>query len=93
MLAKVRVESGLTGTLQQISREVVSMYGAARLVIAAQEIHSQRTFLGEFCNSTSSNSNGNGEPSDFKWLDSVRGRRKSTWRLSGRGVLRGEPGG
>jgi len=39
-------------------------------VIAAQEIHSQRTFLGEFCNSTSSNSNGNGEPSDFKWLDS-----------------------
>ncbi len=70
MLAKVRVESGLTGTLQQISREVVSMYGAARLVIAAQEIHSQRTFLGEFCNSTSSNSNGNGEPSDFKWLDS-----------------------
>ncbi|HWO37572.1 MAG TPA: hypothetical protein VNO32_53020, partial [Candidatus Acidoferrum sp.] len=26
MLAKVRVEAGLTGTLQQISREVVSMY-------------------------------------------------------------------
>ena len=50
MLAKVRVESGLTGTLQQISREVVNMYGAARLVIAAQEIHSQRTFLGELRN-------------------------------------------
>ncbi len=66
MLAKVRVESGLTGTLQQISQEVVRMYGAARLVIAAQEIHSQRTFLGEFCNS----SNSNAEPSDFKWLDS-----------------------
>jgi signal transduction histidine kinase len=66
MLAKVRVESGLTGTLQQISREVVSMYGAARLVVAAQEIHSQRTFLGEFCNS----SNSNGAASDFKWLDS-----------------------
>src|ERR1700686_2560354 len=38
MLAKVRVEAGLTGTLQQISREVVSMYGAARIVVAAQEI-------------------------------------------------------
>ena len=50
MLAKVRVDAGLTGTLQQISREIVSMYGAARLVIAAQEIHSQRTFLGELRN-------------------------------------------
>jgi signal transduction histidine kinase len=62
MLAKVRVDMGLTGTLQQISREVVSMYGAARLVIAAQEIHSQRRFLGELRNT--------GELSDFVWLDS-----------------------
>ncbi len=29
MLSKVRVDAGLTGTLQQISREIVSMYGAA----------------------------------------------------------------
>jgi signal transduction histidine kinase len=63
MLAKVRVEMGLTGTLQQISREIVSRYGAARLVIASQEIHSQRRFLGELRNI-------NGELSDFKWLDS-----------------------
>ena len=63
MLSKVRVESGLTGTLQQISREVVSMYGAARLVIAAQEVHSQRRFLGEVRND-------NGGFSDFTWLDS-----------------------
>jgi signal transduction histidine kinase len=63
MLSKVRVESGLTGTLQQISREVVSMYGAARMVVAAQEIHSQRRFLGEVHNV-------DGELSDFKWLDS-----------------------
>jgi signal transduction histidine kinase len=61
MLAKVRVDMGLTGTLQQISREVVSMYGAARLVIAAQEIHSQRKFLGELKNTS--------ETSDFVWLD------------------------
>ncbi|MGA9131048.1 MAG: histidine kinase [Candidatus Sulfotelmatobacter sp.] len=63
MLAKVRVDAGLTGTLQQISREIVSMYGAARLVMAAQEIHSQRRFLAELRNV-------NGELSDFKWLDS-----------------------
>jgi len=63
MLAKVRVEAGLTGTLQQISREIVTMYGAARLVIAAQEIHSQRRFLGELRKT-------NGELSDFAWLDS-----------------------
>ena len=63
MLSKVRVDAGLTGTLQQISREVVTMYGAARLVIAAQEIHSQRAFLGELFSN-------NGEISEFKWLDS-----------------------
>jgi signal transduction histidine kinase len=63
MLSKVRVDAGLTGTLQQISREIVSMYGASRLVMAAQEIHSQRRFLAELRNP-------NGELSDFKWLDS-----------------------
>ena len=63
MLAKVRVDVGLTGTLQQISREILTMYGAAKLVIASQEIHSQRRFLGEL-------SNANGELSDFVWLDS-----------------------
>jgi signal transduction histidine kinase len=62
MLAQVRVDAGLTGTLQQIGREIVSMYGAARLVIAAQEIHSQRRFLGELHNLK-------GESADFKWLD------------------------
>src|SRR5579863_10095346 len=63
MLAKVRVDMGLTGTLQQICREVVTMYGASRLLIAAQEIHSQRRFLGEVTRV-------DGELSDFKWLDS-----------------------
>lgn len=63
MLGKVRVDAGLTGTLQQISREIVSMYGASRLVMAAQEIHSQRRFLAELRNI-------NGELSDFRWLDS-----------------------
>ncbi len=63
MLAKARVEVGLTGTLQQICREIVSMYGAARLLVASQEIHSHRIFLGELLNE-------GGTPSDFVWLDS-----------------------
>ncbi|MGD0569949.1 MAG: histidine kinase [Candidatus Sulfotelmatobacter sp.] len=63
MLAKVRVEAGLTGTLQQISQEIVSMYDASRLLIASQEIHSQRSFLGEL-------RNGDGTSSEFVWLDS-----------------------
>lgn len=64
MLAKVRVEVGLTGTLQQISREVVGMYSATRLVIAAQEVHSQRRFMGELRNI-------GGDLSEFAWLDSA----------------------
>jgi hypothetical protein len=44
MLSKVRVEAGLTGTLQQICREIVTMYGAERLLVASQEIHSHRAF-------------------------------------------------
>jgi len=63
LLSKVRVEAGLTGTLQQIGREIVSMYAAARLLVASQEIHSHRTFLGELRNE-------DGVVSDFLWLDS-----------------------
>jgi signal transduction histidine kinase len=63
MLAKVRVEAGLTGTLQQIGREIVGMYAAPRLLVASQEIHSRRTFLGEL-------RNGDGAALDFVWLDS-----------------------
>ncbi len=70
MLAKVRVEAGLTGTLQQMSREIVSMYGAARLLVASQEIHSHRIFLGEL-------RKGDGAPADFVWLDSGPREAKS----------------
>jgi signal transduction histidine kinase len=63
ILSKVRVEAGLTGTLQQISREIVNMCGADRLLLASQEIHSRRMFLGEL-------RNGHGTSSDFVWHDS-----------------------
>ena len=83
-LRRSRVESGLTGTLQQICQEVVSMYGAARMLIAAQEIHSQRRFLGEV-------SRVGKELSDFKWLDSRPADAKIyLGGFSGRCMLRGE---
>jgi len=63
MLAKVRVDAGLTGTLQQMCGEIVSMYSASRLLVASQEIHSHRTFLGEV-------RGGDEESRDFVWLDS-----------------------
>jgi len=63
MLSKVRVEAGLTGTLQQICKEIIDLYSAPRLLIASQEIHSHRTFLGEVRRQ-------DGAPSDFVWLDS-----------------------
>jgi signal transduction histidine kinase len=63
MLAKVRVDAGLTGTLQQMCGEIVSMYAASRLLVASQEIHSHRAFLGEL-------RGGDEETRDFVWLDS-----------------------
>ncbi len=63
MLAKVRVEAGLTGTLQQMCGEIASIYAASRLLIASQEIHSHRSFLGELRNAGST-------APEFVWLDS-----------------------
>jgi len=60
ILAKVRVEAGLTGTLQQIFSEVLSKYGASRALMAAQESHSRRVFLGELGEKSS----------ELQWLDS-----------------------
>jgi signal transduction histidine kinase len=62
VLAKARVEAGLTGTLEQIFAEVGTMYGASRVLMAAQETHSRRFFLGGLGNS-------NGALSELRWLD------------------------
>ena len=70
ILAKVRVEAGLTGTLQQICRHILSMYAAGRVLVASQEIHSHRVFLGELRNQ-------DGASSDFLWLDSRPREAKS----------------
>ncbi len=63
MLAKVRVEAGLTGTLQQICKEIMGLFSAQRLLMASQEIHSHRIFLGELRKD-------DGTASEFVWLDS-----------------------
>jgi signal transduction histidine kinase len=62
ILGKARVETGLTGTLQEIFREIITLYGAARLLIAAQEVHSHRVFLGEVRCSRNVRS-------ELRWLD------------------------
>jgi signal transduction histidine kinase len=64
ILSRVRVEAGLTGTIQQFFSETISMYGASRLIVAAQEAHSHRIFVGEL------NKSMNGVPSEFHWLES-----------------------
>ncbi len=65
ILSRVRVEAGLNGTLQQIFSEFISMYGASELLVASQESHSHRIFVGGLKNP------GNGAISEFRWLDSA----------------------
>jgi signal transduction histidine kinase len=64
ILSRVRVELGLTGTIQQIFGDLMSMYGASGVMLASQEVHSERVFVGEMTNSSSR------VPSEFHWLDS-----------------------
>jgi signal transduction histidine kinase len=64
-LSKIRVEAGLTGTMQQIFSEALSMYRASRLVVASQEAHSHRVFVGEMTLAR------NDSPPEFRWLESV----------------------
>ena len=47
VLSSTRVEAGLTGTMQQILAEVMSIFGATRVLSASQETNSYRVFLAE----------------------------------------------
>lgn len=64
ILSRVRVEAGLTGTIEQIFNEIMSMYGASRVMITSQETHSHRVFAGEMNKPT-----GDARP-EFRWLES-----------------------
>ena len=61
-LSRVRVEAGLTGTIEQIFLEAMSMYGAPRALVASQESHSHRVFVGELDKDS--------VPSELRWLES-----------------------
>jgi signal transduction histidine kinase len=47
VLSSTNVEAGLTGTMQQILGEVMSIFGATRVLSASQEANSYRVFLAE----------------------------------------------
>ena len=64
ILSRIRVESGLTGTIEQIFNEIMSMYGATRLMLVSQESHSKRVFAGEL------NKPENGSRGEFRWMES-----------------------
>ena len=70
MLSRIRVEDGLTRTIEHIFDELMSMYVASHVIVASQEAHSHRIFLGELIAS-----NG-GASAEFKWLESGLGDAK-----------------
>lgn len=67
---RARVDAGLTGTLQQIVGELLSMYGAKRALIASQETASYRVFVGE-ARAT------DGDLPEFRWLESANSDRET----------------
>ena len=64
VLSSTRVEAGLTGTMQQILGEVMSIYGARRVLSASQERNSYRVFLAE----VSRGAEGNGA---LRWREAL----------------------
>ena len=70
ILGKVRVEAGLSGTLQDIVGELLVMYGAERALIASQEATGHRVYVGEMLLR-------NGEASFFRWLDPLASDRET----------------
>ncbi len=70
ILGKVRVEAGLSGTLQDIVGELLVMYGAQRALIASQEATGHRVYVGEMLLR-------NGEASFFRWHDPAPSDRET----------------
>jgi len=65
VLSSTRVEAGLTGTMQQILGEMLSIYGARRVLSASQEAHSYRVFLAEI------NRAEDGGPGPVRWREAA----------------------
>ena len=65
VLSSTRVEAGLTGTMHQILGEMMSIYGARRVLSASQESNSYRVFLAEVSRGP------DGGPSEVRWRESA----------------------
>jgi signal transduction histidine kinase len=70
VLVGVRVEAGLTGTLQEILSGLLTIYGASAAWIASQEANSQHVFIGEV-------SSINGTPTVLHWRESAGNDREA----------------
>jgi signal transduction histidine kinase len=64
VLAGVRLEAGLTGTLQEILSDLLTIYGASAAWVASEEANSQHVFVGEI-------SAVNGTPTVLHWRESA----------------------
>ncbi len=62
ILGGARVDAGLTGTLQEILSQLLTLYGANRVMAASQEARSYHVFLGE----VRANKDG---PSLLRWIE------------------------
>jgi signal transduction histidine kinase len=62
ILGRARVDLGLSGTLQGILNELITTFGAKRLLLASQDAHSFRVFVGEVAGSKEGNE-------VLRWLD------------------------
>jgi len=60
-LGRARVDAGVTGTLQDVCRELLSIYRARHVFMASQEVDSHRVFVAEL------SADGQGAP--FQWLE------------------------
>jgi signal transduction histidine kinase len=66
----VRVEAGLTGTLQEILSDLLTIYGASSAWVASQEANSQHVFIGEV-------SSINGTPTVLHWREQASSDRET----------------
>jgi signal transduction histidine kinase len=64
VLGRARVEAGLTGTLQDILGELLTVFGAQRALMASQETNKYRVFVGDL----QAVESGLGQ---LRWLESV----------------------
>ena len=69
ILGKARVEAGVSGTLQDIAGEFLSLYGAQRILIASHEVDSHRVFVAEL--------SAENRAASLRWLEASRHDRET----------------